>query len=513
MPLGSSRRVAILGLLLECNRFAPVTTRDDFLSRLYVAGDEILDALNSAGSRLPQEVLGFRSTMDAACEWQPAPILIGQCESGGPLEHGFYRETLEDMRARLRAALPLDAVYIANHGALITTECRDPDGEIFSMVRAVVGPDVPIVATLDLHANVSEQMVQQVDLVIGYQTNPHVDMAARGADAARAILDLWDGMRTHAALVRLPIIPPTVSLRTDRGPYAELWQQALSRQDRDAVNVSVFGGFAYADTEKNGLAIVVTSRSSRGRAQSLADELAALAWAQHRRYVASLTDLPAAVDRTLEACRSPSHAPVILADVADNPGGGGNGNTTAILEALLTAGAEGVLMGLVHDPALAAQAHALGEGARFEAVFNRDGGDAYARRLQLPATVAKLRDGDCVGRRGLYAGRRMNLGPSTLLDLGGIRVAVVSIRTQCADPAFLEMFSQDIGKARAVVVKSRGHFRAGFDEYFGDAQVIEVDAPGLTSPVLSRFEFRHLPRPAFPLDPMTGDWPSEHAPG
>lgn len=507
MPIGHPRRVAILGLLLECNRFAPVTTRDDFLARLYVAGDEILAELNSADSPLPQEVLGFRSAMDAACEWHPVPILIGQCESGGPLEHGFYRETVEDMRARLRAALPLDGVYIANHGALVTTECRDPDGEIFSMVRDLVGPAVPVVATLDLHANVSEQMVRQVDLVIGYQTNPHVDMAARGADAARAILGLWEGMRTHAALVRLPLIAPTVSLGTDRGPYAELWQQALQRQAKDVVNVSLFGGFAYADTEKNGLAILVTSRDSLGRAESLANELAALGWSQRGRYVAALTDLPTAVGRALDACRSASRPPVILADVADNPGGGGNGNTTAILEALLTAGAQGVLMGLFHDPALATQAHGLGEGARFDAVFNRRGGDAHAPRLQWPARVAKLRDGDCVGRRGLYAGRRMNLGPSALLDLGGIRVAVVSIRTQCADPAFFEMFAQDIGHARTVVVKSRGHFRAGFDEYFDDGQVIEVDAPGLTSPVLSRFEFRHIPRPVFPLDPIDGPWP------
>ena len=116
------------------------------------------------------------------------------------------------------------------------------------------------------------------------------------------------------------------------------------------------------------------------------------------------------------------------------------------------------------------------------------------------AAVEKLSAGACVGRRGIWAGRSISLGPSALLDIGGIKVVVASLRKQCADPVFFEMFGLDIAVARTVVVKSRGHFRAGFDEYFAPEQVYEVDAPGLTSPVLSRFTFKDLPRPVFPLD-------------
>lgn len=486
--------------MLESNRFAPVTTHDDYLSRVYLAGDEILRELNRPDSRLPAEVLGFRSALDSGCTWQPVPILIGQCESGGPMDHRFYLETLEDMRQRLLAALPLDGVYIANHGAMTTTECRDPDGEIFTMVRALVGAHVPIVATLDLHGNVSQQMVDNADVIIAYRTNPHIDMIERGAEAAHTLLELWCGMQPHTSLVRLPLAPPTVSLRTDSGPYGELIAYGLSQRHADIVNVSILGGFAFADTEKNGLAIVVTSRSGPQAAQALAHDVACRAWADRSRYHPKLVTLGAAVARACQACEHPELPPLILADVADNPGGGGRGNTTWILEALLEANAKGVLMGIFNDPVLAAQAHALGEGTHFTALFNRDESDEHSRRLVAPATVLRLRDGDCVGRRGLYAGRRMNLGPSALLDLRGIRVAVVSIRTQCADPVFLEMFGEDITQARVVVVKSRGHFRAGFDEYFFDDQVMEVDAPGLTSPVLSRFDFQSLPRPIFPLD-------------
>ncbi|MCX2721162.1 MlrC C-terminal domain-containing protein [Roseibium salinum] len=125
---------------------------------------------------------------------------------------------------------------------------------------------------------------------------------------------------------------------------------------------------------------------------------------------------------------------------------------------------------------------------------------SFSRRFVAEARVLCIRDGDCVGRRGFYAGRRMNLGRSVLLDLGGIQVVVISIRNQCADPIFFEMMGIDIGAARAAVVKSRGHFRAGFDEFYGPDQVIEVDVPGLTSPILNRFDFRNFRRPIFPLD-------------
>jgi len=501
----SSKRIAVLGLMLESNRFAPVTVKEDYLDRVYLVGDEILTALGKPESELPAEILGFRSAMDTACAWTPVPILVGLVEAGGPLDHAFFRSTVDEMRSRLQAALPVDGVYIANHGAMITTESRDPDGEIFAMVRSVVGPQVPIVVTLDLHGNVSQTMVDNADVIVAYRTNPHVDMKARGAEAARAMAEMFGGMPPSTAFVRLPLAPPTVTLRTESGPYADLIAYGQTRLTADIVNVSILGGFAYCDTPKNGLAVVVTSRSGPDAAWALARDIAQRAWADHHRYVPKLTPLDEAVAQAVATGLDPGRRPLILADVADNPGGGGRGNTTWLLEALHEAGARGVLLGIFNDAALAREAHALGEGATFDAVFNRDEADPFSRRFEARATVKRLKDGDCVGRRGFYAGRRMNLGPSALLDLGGIAVVVISIRTQCADPVFFEMMGVDIAAARTVVVKSRGHFRAGFDEFFASDQVVEVDAPGLTSPILSRFDFKHLPRPIFPIDTDV-DW-------
>ena len=505
MPENAPLRVAILGLMLESNRFAPVITEEDYLKRVYLAGDEILEDLYSPDPKLPTEIRGFRAEMDSRGDWQPVPILVGLVEAGGPLDHAFFETAMQEIRSRLTAALPLDAVYISNHGAMITTENTDPDGEIFAAVRQIVGPDVPVVATLDLHGNVSERMVDSVNAVVAYQTNPHVDMLERGRDAASILHELFTGMKPEVAFVRLPLVPPTVTLLTEAGPYADIMNFGQSQLDDKVINVSILGGFAYSDTPKNGLAIIVTSRVRDGSARRAANRIARFAWNQHKRFVPQLTSLDETVKRVLEVGTDPALPAVILADVSDNPGGGGNGNTMWILQALHKAGATGVIIGVINDPALAQEAARLGQGARFRAVFNRVEPDDFSQRFEADARVVSIRDGDCVGRRGFYAGRRMNLGLSVLLDLGGIQVVVISIRTQCADPIFLEMMGLDIGAARAVVVKSRGHFRAGFDEFFPPAQVIEVDVPGLTSPVLTRFDFSSMPRPVFPLDSEV-DW-------
>lgn len=506
MSASKIHRVAILGLMLESNRFAPVITEEDYLKRVYLAGDEILEDLHSADPKLPTEIRGFAAEMDNQVEWMPVPILVGLVEAGGPLDHGFFETAMQEIRTRLLAAGPLDAVYISNHGAMITTQNADPDGEIFQAVRDIVGPLVPVVATLDLHGNVSDRMVRLADVIVAYQTNPHVDMLERGRDAALLLQELWAGMKPEVAFIRLPLVPPTVTLLTETGPYADIMAYGQALVGGDIANVSILGGFAYSDTPKNGMAIIVTARVANGSAQDVANKIARMAWAEHLRFVPRLTPLQEAVDRVAQVAENPNLSAVILADVADNPGGGGNGNTMWILQALHARGVSGVIAGVINDPNLAAEAHRLGQNARFRAVFNRVPPDEFSQRFEADARVVAIHDGDCVGRRGFYAGRRMNLGASALLDLGGIQVVVISIRTQCADPIFLEMMGLNIAKARAVVVKSRGHFRAGFDEFFAPAQVIEVDAPGLTSPVLTRFDFKNMPRPVFPIDPDT-EWP------
>ena len=505
MPNRSSPHIAILGFSIECNKFAPVATKVHFLARTYLEGDAIIEDARAATPRMLPETPGFVAAMDASGAWTPVGVVLAMTEPNGPVEHAFFVELLGTIEQRLRAALPVDAVYICSHGAALTTEQDDPDGVLFARIREIVGPDVPIAVTLDLHANVSERMVGSVDAFIGYRTNLHLDMRERGAEAAAAIREMLAGVKPQHAFIRLPIVPPTVTLLTAAGPYAEMIDLGQRRMSPEIMNVSAMGGFAFADAPECGLSVVVTARHDKRAAETLAREIAELGWANRARFYPGLTPLDEAVAKALAVVRDPSLPALAFADVADNPGGGGRGNTVFLLRAFYEAGVEGALLGVFFDPDLASEAHRQGIGARFDAHFNRAETTNFSEPYSAPATVAALTDGRCVGRRGIYAGLLLELGPCVALKVDGITVVVVSHRVQCADPVFFEMMGLDIGQARSVVVKSRGHFRGGFDEFFGPGQIVEVDLPGLTSPVLNRFTWTRLPRPVIPLDEGV-DW-------
>jgi microcystin degradation protein MlrC len=505
MANASSPRVALLGFSIECNKFAPVATKAHFLARTYLEGEAIIEDARAATPHMLPETPGFLAAMDFSGPWTPVGIALAMTEPNGPVEHAFFVELLETIERRLRPALPVDAVYICSHGAGLTTEEDDPDGVLFAKVREIVGPDVPIAATLDLHANVSERMVNSVDAFIGYRTNPHLDMRERGAEAAAAIREMLGGVKPQRALIRLPIVPPTVTLLTAAGPYAEMINLGQRRMTPEIMNVSAMGGFAFADAPECGLSVVVTARHDKRAAEALAREIAELGWANRARFYPHLTSLDEAVAKALAVSRDRSLPALAFADVADNPGGGGRGNTVFLLRAFHEAGVENALLGVFYDPDLAAEAHRRGIGAHFDAQFNRAETNAFSEPYTAPATVGALTDGVCVGRRGIYAGLRLELGPCAALQVGGVTVVVISHRVQCADPVFFEMMGLDIGRARSVVVKSRGHFRGGFDEFFGPDQIVEVDLPGLTSPMLNRFTWTRLPRPVIPLDDGV-DW-------
>ena len=337
-------------------------------------------------------------------------------------------------------------------------------------------------------------------MIIGYRTNPHVDMIERGEEAALALrLILAGRARPKMHLVRLPLTPASVSLLTANAPYGSMIDLGQRRKAEEAgriLNVSVFGGFVFSDTPYNGVAVVVTAREDMAEAQMLAEEIAAAGWADREKFTRALTSVDDAIKVALDRDR----APVIFADSGDNPGGGGTGRTTQLLSALLEADAENVYYGSFFDPPLALAAHEAGVGNRFLARFNTAPGTPYDHPIEHQAEVLSVHDGDVVGRLGLFAGRRLHLGPSAAIRIGGVTVIVISDRSQTADPVFFEMFGLDLGDAHTVVVKSRGHFRAGFIPWFSPDRVYEIDTDGLVSPVLDRRQWHHLPRPVYPLD-------------
>ena len=487
--------------MLETNSHAPVATREEFNQNFHLRDLAFEHDWRLPAPRSPGTIRGFVQGMDQSGPWTAVPLLGAAVGASGCVDQDFFDEVVDGICSRLKASWPLDGVFLSLHGAAIATQDPDPEGTLLEKVRAVVGPNLPVVCTLDLHGNIVQRMVDHSSVMVAYRTNPHVDTAERGREAAAILREMLGGMKPTAAFVKVPMTPPSVTQNTDKGPYADLIAHGQQLIDADVVNVSILSGFTLGDTPRNGLSVIVTTRNNPQKAKQLATELARQAWDGRHRWVPKLTPLDQACRMALACGQNLQQPPLLFADVADNAGGGGRANTVWILQAFVNAGVQGSVLGVFYDPALAAEAHRMGVGASFEAHFNREEDHPLSGRFVHRARVISLHDGTCTGRRGVAAGQTVLLGPTALLQVGGVQVVVVSVRQQCKDPVFFEMMGVDLSAARSVIVKSRGHFRAGFDEFFPDERIVEVDVPGLTTPDLTQVNWQRMPRPMYPLDP------------
>lgn len=504
-------KIAVGGLIAECNPRAPVGTKPEFLANGYLVGEALAADLVQPNSHAPKELAGF---MDECRRLELngnfVPLISGYGGATGPIEQVFLDEMIAEMCERIHAALPVDAVFLVLHGSAKGTEDEDPEGTLLGQLRRIVGPDVPIVATLDLHANVSAAMVEQADSLIAYRTNPHVDMVERGQEAAQLLVRMLKGARVRSAFVKLPLIAPSPTQLTDARPLCDVMAYAQSLWNPPVLNISITTGYTHGDSPKSGMAVTVTAEDDEAAARRVAVAVARRLWDERDSFVLDLITVEHAVELALEVSHDRLKPAIIFADTSDNPGSGGRGNTIWLLWAFHDAKVEDCIMGGFNDPELAAEAHRLGEGASFSAVFNRSEDDPLSGTFEAEAIVERLHSGRCVSRRGMMAGQALDLGPTCLLRIGGIQVLVISIRQQCHDPVFFEIVGADLSRMRSVVVKSRGHFRAGFAEFFGPDQVYDVDAPGLAMRRLDAFPFHNIPRPMYPLNPEAtwseADW-------
>ena len=499
------KKIAICGFNLESNRFASPCDRRDFEEHMYFRGEEITREARAEHPSIHLGVCGFYKVMDdvfgSPGGWIDRPALLIGSTPAGAVEEAFFNEFLGELRQDLQVMGPLDGVYVCQHGGAIATHTHDPDGEVFTLIRDIVGPDVPVIGTLDLHANVSEAMMEATDLLIGYRTNPHVDLYQRGEEAAKLMLEMFEGERPVSYRVRLPLVAPSVTQLTAPGyPYGELIALGQRHVDASVMNVTVLAGFAFADTPKNGMTIIVTTRNDPQRAKDLATELAVYAWADRERYQPSMMGLDEAVQLAVDVSRDSALPARVFADPADNPGGGGRGNTTTILRAFLEAGVTDCVLAVFYDPAAVEAAFSAGEGSQLAMTLNSEETSRFSETLDVTARVETLSEGCFVGQYGMVAGMTVNTGRTVVLDLGGVRLVVISERQQCLSTDYLTAFGIDPDDYRSIVVKSRGHFRAGFGHLFAPEQIHEVDVPGLTSPNLSVFDWQYLPRPVYPLD-------------
>lgn len=510
-------RVAVVGFHLEANRFSPPCGDADFT---VFGPDRIKAEARAKPSAILAEVSGFTERMDELCGgeagWTLVPISLALTQPAGPVEEGFFVPYIEKIRAFLTSPENrVDAVYIAQHGAAIATHTDDPDADMFALIRSCLGPGTPVVATLDLHANISQRSMAQVDVFVGYQENPHVDGFARGVDAASILHEMVaKGTKMASCLVRLPLVAPSVTMLTAEGqPYGDIirhGQEVLSSSGGKLANVTILGGFAFSDTSRNGMTFIVTARDGdRALAEGTALDLAEKAWADRNRYQTRMTPLAEAVAIAKEAAER-KRPPVLFADVADNPGGGGRGNTTDTLRAFHEAKVSGAVFTPFFDPAaVRAAAEAGGPGAQFRCCFaSEEPPEGLSKHLEAEVVVEGRTEGRFAGTQGMMKGRKVNTGASVVLRLleSGVRVVCVSRRTQAFGPEYLDEYGVDSAAAPVIVVKSRGHFRAGFQHMFPPERIVEIDAPGLTTPNLAHLTWKGLPRPVYPLDGDQATW-------
>ena len=492
------KRVAILGTFLESNRYSKVVAAKRFRC-LY--GDEITIDMASESPKMLKEGLGFFAGMKSM-NWQSVPISLVLGGAGGPADADFIEAQFARIKTGLESCGALDGVYILNHGAMTTTRDDDPDGCLYALVREAVGAEVPIVTTVDLHANISQRMVDSADVIVSYRTDPHVDQYECGVEAAQVLQKMMSGMRTLVRNVRLPIVPPNVSLLTDNGPYGDLIDYGQSQMSADIVNVSIVGGFAFGDTSANGLHIIVVSNGNAKAAESLCADIAQRAWKMRERFGCDLTPIAEAVSLAVEAGQDSTADALILSDIGDNIGAGGPGNSLALLRSLHAAEAKGVLFGSFFDPALVAEATSAGEGATIDIAINGDDWNTGDSTLVLQdVKVARLHSGRFTITEGPLTGMAVNSGNICLLEAAGIWILVTSHRPLVwPDPALLDELGLPMALIRTLVLKCRSSYRAVFNRYVKTERMIEVDTPGRTTPVLDRHNWQNIPRPAYPID-------------
>jgi microcystin degradation protein MlrC len=477
--------IAVGGFQHETNTFAslPATLADFQAPDAWpglVRGGELFDAVR--GINLP--AAGFIDEARAAgCRLEPLAWCSAQ--PSGRVTREAFETVCAMLLDGLRACPALDAVYLDLHGAMVAEHVDDADGEVLERVRRLVGQDVRIVASLDFHANVSPRMVEAADALVGYRTYPHVDMAGTGSRAfalAREVLDRPFVARGHR---RLPFLIPLTSQCTLLEPMRSLMELAAADRRPGVATLGFFPGFPAADVAECGPGIVAYGRDPDAVEREV-DAFHAAVMAREAGFGLDIATVAEAVALARAHDGSPGH-PLVLADTQDNPGAGGNADTTTLLKALVAADVPGTLAGVMWDPDAAARSHAAGEGATVELALGARTGFPGETPLAGRFRVEALGDGRFTGTGPFYRGGRFELGPMALVSTGHTRIVVASRKQQAADQAMFRHLGVEPSGACVLMLKSSVHFRADFGPIAGRIVLVEAPGPNPADPAVLPF--------------------------
>lgn len=450
-------RIAIAGFQHETNSFSPTPATladfemDDSWPGLMRGADVIS---RTRGINLP--VAGFVLAAEADPNVELIPILWTSAEPSGRVTDNAFDTIVAEILASLTASGPLGGLFLDLHGAMMTDSHDDGEGALLERIRDALGHDLPIAVCLDLHANISPRMVDLSTSITLFRTYPHLDMADTGARCFPQLMAQIDGTRPHKAFAQAPFLIPLHAQCTDMTPMGPLYALA------ETANAEIAAGFTGGDTRHTGPSVLAYAETQIAADQALATVLDAMITAEP-----DFIGLPLPPeDAVRQAMAMPIGAPVVIADVEDNPGGGGSSDTTGLLRALVDGGAQGALLGVMHDAAAARAAHRAGVGQVIEVPLGGRSGCADDAPFEGRFRVEALSDGRVVYEGAMYGGGEAQIGPSARLKVldtdADVEIVVSSVRNQCLDRGYFRALGSAPETARIVCVKSTVHFREAF---------------------------------------------------
>ena len=485
-------RIAIGQIMHETNTmFGPPTPLSEFERQGWHAGKALIERYGGSRNYL-------NGMLDAGQELgvEIVPTFAANAHPSGTIATAAFAALRATLLAELRAAMPVDAVVLALHGAGSAEGVDDIEGAILADVRALVGDATPLVATLDLHCHMTDQMLASADALLHVHHYPHTDGYERGVEALHLAVQMVRGaVRPVMELVRLPMMLAPVT--TDLGPALTITERCWAwEREEGVIDCAFVHGYPHTDVPMICTSVLVTTDNERALARRVALDVANAIWEMREEF---LSNLPAPADAIQQALNAPER-PVVVAEVSDNPGGGAPGDSTHLLRALLAADAPDTAFGFVYDPETAQQAHAAGPGATIQA---RLGGKTDPTLLGLPievnAYVKCVSDGRFITQSRMGRGALRDMGKMARLVVGNVDVIVGSESAQTIDAELFLLHGIDVTRYKVVALKSQNHFRAGFE---GLAKhIIRSDAPGWTTSNLHDLPFQRIKRPIWPLDP------------
>lgn len=484
-------RIAVGGFQHETNTFAPLpATWPEFEAARtwpgYTEGAAIFPTFKGLN-------LGISGFIDAASDWDLVPLLWCEAAPSGTVAQSAFDRITGRLCEMLAEAGQLDGVYLDLHGAMVTDDFPDGEAEILGRVRKIVGPDMPVACSLDLHGNLSRTFFERASCVTVYRTYPHVDFAETGARAARLMaLQLERGRPFKRAWRQLDYIIPITQQSTMREPGRRLYAMLPELEAPGVDSVDFAMGFPPADVPDNGATVYAYGTDQAAVEAAAAAMLSALEGAEDE-FHNPLVPAPEAVRQAI-ALAETAKCPVVIADPQDNPGAGGPGDSTGLLRALLDENAQGAALAMFWDPDTAAQAHQAGEGAEIAVSLGGRFADIGGPAIETRAVVERLGDGVVHFTGPMFGGSIGQLGPMVCLkivhDQADVRVVVASNRAQNADLECFRALGIEPTEQKILGVKSAVHFLAAYDPIA--EIVIFADAPGANPCQMEKLPFTRL---------------------